>query len=795
MKKILFAALLLIHTLSSFSQHRITGTVIDGQTRQPLSGANVVMDQNNFSMPSGKDGSFSFTSVPAGSYLLVVSFVGYQSYRKEIQVNGNVSLNIELFLTDLTAEGVIISASRVPQDAPATLTRLGKIEIQARNTGQDLPFVIGQIPSAVVTSDAGTGFGYTGLRIRGTDMTRINVTINGIPFNDPESHEVYWVDIPDIASSIDNIEIQRGVGTSSNGASSFGASINIQTTKVTTRPFALYQAQAGSYNTFRNTLSFGTGLLHDKLSIEGRVTKISSDGYIDRASASLKSFFVSGSWVAKKYFIKTNIFSGKERTYQAWYGIPSDILDTNRTYNPAGMYIDYNGKTQFYDNQVDDYQQDHYQALGSISLSSSTTLNAAIHLTHGKGYYEQYEQSEFAPYQMTPVSQIPYPTDLITRKWLDNYFYGTNISATIKKERLDLTLGGAWTKYEGDHFGKVIWANQAFVQPTFDYQWYFNRGKKTELNIYGKLLYNLTKSLNLLADLQWRNIQYEMKGIEEDMNDITQKHPYSFVNPKIGVSYKIAANQQVKLNLGMTNREPSRTNFKDADLGKTPKPEKLFDTEFGYSLQTKRYSAEATLYLMDYQDQLVLTGQINSVGAPIMVNVPQSYRAGIELSGQAKLTTWLDWQANLTLSRNRIKNFTEYVDNWDTGSQLVNELGETHLSFSPEWVFNSILLVKPLRHFSVSISTKGVGKQYLDNTSGDHTLDPYLVNDLKIAWEQRFPMFESVELSMQFNNLLSSEYETNGWVYRYYYSGRYRTMDGYFPQAPLNYLVGLTIKI
>ncbi|MCX6271741.1 MAG: TonB-dependent receptor [Bacteroidetes bacterium] len=786
---------LMLSALFSRAQYSLNGIVKDKLTGTFLSGANVLLKDSRFSGQTGINGNFSFTGISAGKYDLQVSYLGYRTYYQEININSDKQLEILLEPVSILSEGVIIRGTRLPDKAPATYTRLSKTDLEKNNTGQDLPFVIRNIPSAVVTSDGGTGVGYTGIRIRGTDMTRINVTVNGIPFNDPESHEVYWVDIPDIASSIDNIEIQRGVGTSTNGASSFGASINIQTDKIQTRPFATSSSAFGSFNTLKSTLCLGTGLISDHFSFEGRLSRISTDGYIDRATASLKSYFLSGTYLGKNFFIKTNIFSGKERTYQAWDGIPSNILDTNRTYNLTGSYIDGNGRTQFYKNEVDDYQQDHYQLFGSVVLSKGINLNLALHYTHGEGYYEQYKQEQYEKYALIPLFNLLLTTDLVTRKWLRNDFYGITYSLTMDKKNISWVFGGAWNQYLGDHFGKVIWTSLPFVQRTYDYQWYFNEGAKNDANVFCKGLWSINEQYRLMVDVQYRHIDYSLKGKEDDFRDITQHHLFDFFNPKAGIVFQLTKDQSVNLNIGMANREPNRSNYQDAEPGLVPKPEQLYNVEFGYNLNFKRLHFSSNLYYMDYSNQLVLTGKINSVGAAIMSNVPRSYRTGIELVLQTALLSWLDWESNITLSRNKVLHFTEYIDNWDEGGQIVKPKGETNLSFSPEIIANSSFSAH-YKHFSCQLLSKYIGKQYIDNTSDEsRRLHPYLVNDLKLSYQFSSSLFQGIECSLLINNVLDEKYETNAWVYRYYYEGSYQKMDGYFPQAFRNYLLGLTIKM
>jgi iron complex outermembrane receptor protein len=782
--------------VNTFAQFKVSGTITDQATGEVLPSASVRLENTDLATLTSTDGRYQLTQVPQGKYTLIVSFVGYKTVKQTFTVSKNSTLDISLAPGILLKEEAVITATRVPAKAPATLTHLDNKEIREKNIGLDLPYLLSGIPSAVITSDAGTGIGYTGIRIRGTDMTRINVTVNGIPFNDAESHEVYWVDLPDIASSIDNIEIQRGVGTSSNGASSFGGSINILTSKTQDKPYGELNTSYGSYNSFRTTVNAGSGLINRKFSVDARLSRIKSDGYIDRASADLKSFFISSAYLSKKTMIKLNVFSGKERTYQAWDGVPGDILDTNRTYNVNGMHSDTTGKILFYSDEVDDYLQSNYQLLFNQDLAKNANLNVALHYTHGKGYYEQYRQdADPAAYGLLNPDSIS-STDLVTRKWLDNDFYGLTWSLSAEIKKWSLIFGGAWNQYLGDHFGNVIWS-QVHLQPqNTDGQWYFNQGDKKEANFYTKALWSLNTQFSFLADIQYRFIDYSIDGYDDDYRDLTQNHGYRFVNPKAGIHYTISRQQSLHLYAGIAHREPNRTNFKDADPGRSPEPEQLFNYELGYEFKKNKYNFALNLYFMDYKDQLVLTGKINNVGAPVMVNVPSSHRAGLELAYGLPLCRWLQWSGNLTLSRNKIKNFTEYTDNWTDGGQISNEIHTSDLSFSPNIVANSILTAILKENTKISLTTKYVGKQYIDNTSSDdRKLDPYLVSDLRVSYSTRKLFFTEVEFSFMVNNLFSELYETNAWVYRYYYEGSYHKLDGFFPQAPRNIMAGLKIRI
>lgn len=777
----------LILPFAANAQVTLSGSITDNENNKPVCGANIRIENTFLATFSDSKGEFNIPKVKKGTYLLKVSCLGYKTYTKEVSLQQSTHLDIILQHNSILTDEVIISSTRVKENAPTTFNNLDQKEIKKVNMGRDLPFMMESMPSVVVTSDAGNGIGYTGMRIRGTDMSRINVTINGIPYNEAETQEVYFVDVPDLASSIDNVQVQRGVGTSSNGAATFGGSINIETNKINAEPYAEINSAYGSFNSARNSANFGTGMLAKHWTIDGRVSVVSSDGFIDRATSNLKSYMLSGTYVGKKDLVKFNIISGSERTYLAWDGIPSYILDTNRTYN---------GFT--YKNETDNYQQDHYQLFYSREFTKDLFLNTALHYTRGKGYYEQYKEGkDFTDYGIDPLiigNDTITQTNLVQRKWMSNYFYGGTWSLDYKKNSLSAILGGAYNEYIGDHYGRVIWAQYA-SNAFIDYEWYRNDGTKKDFNSYLKVNYSLLDKISLYGDMQYRHVYYKLNGIDDDYRVLTQNHSYDFFNPKAGISYDLSDNNNLYFSFAIANREPSRSNFKDADPGLMPKPEQLYDYELGYRFKTTVASFTANLYYMNYKDQLVLTGKINDVGAAIMTNVPKSYRQGIELSSIYAPCKYFSWDANLTLSENKIKNFSEYVDNWDEGGQVENKLGTTDLSFSPNVVANNRFTVSPFKNFSVNILTKYVGKQYADNTSSnDRSLDAYLVNNLMLNYTFSTKLIKNIGFSLQINNLLDEEYETNAWVYRYYYEGTYSKEDGYFPQAGRNVMAGVNLK-
>lgn len=794
---------------ASFAQFSVSG-MVKNEEGGILPGATVTLNGTYRGTITNEKGRFTFDKLKAGDYELQVSFIGYEKRTIPVQLNHAVDLQIQLSRSSILTEEVLVSATRAGDKTPVAKTTVDRQAIESRNMGQDIPYLLTMSPSFVATSDAGAGVGYTNFRIRGTHLNRINVTINGIPMNDAESHGTWFVDIPDLAGSIENIQIQRGVGTSTNGAAAFGATINLQTAGLNKDAYAAYSSSAGSFNTFRNSVSAGTGLISDHFTVDVRLSKVSSDGFIDRASSDLKSFFASAGYYSGNTMLKLNVFSGFEETYQAWWGVPSvrlkNDLEGMQRYEDHWLYtpkqteemINSNSRTYnyyTYENEVDHYQQDHYQMLFSHKFNQALNLNAALHYTYGRGYYEGYKYDEaYEDYQMTAPEGTE-TTDLVTRKWLDNDFYGATLSLNYHVNQSSFTFGGGYNVYDGRHFGQVIWA-QYMGQNEKDHEWYRGTGLKKDFNVFGKYNLQLTETLNLFADLQYRHINYEIDGIDDDLRDLTQSHQFNFFNPKFGLFYRPNSSQEAYLSFARANREPNRSNFVDVDEGDpTPKYETLNDFEAGYTWKTSRFLLGANLYYMDYKDQLVQTGEVNDVGTPLLVNVDDSYRAGIELTGGLKISAKLNWDANVTLSQNKVKNFTEYVDNWDTWEQEAFELGKTDLSFSPNVIVNSQLSYKPAAALNVSLLSNYVSDQYIDNTSGnDRKLDAWFVNNLKVDYSIKGMLFKEIKLHLMVNNLFDTRYESNAWVYSYIFGDNRYKMDGYFPQAGRHFFAGIDFK-
>jgi iron complex outermembrane receptor protein len=787
-KLFLLPAMLIAFPLITFSQFTISGKVCNKETNETLPSANVKIENSWQVSSTDASGNFSITKLKKNNYQISVSYVGYKSYNENIEVDNDINITIKLEKTSLLQDEVIISATKADNKSATTFKNIDKKEIKEINLGKDLPYLISSSPSTVVTSDAGAGVGYTGIRIRGSDITRINVTVNGIPINDPESQGVYWVNMPDFASSIDNIQIQRGVGTSTNGAAAFGASINIQTLKLNAEPYAEINSSYGSYNTSKNTLSFGTGLINKKFSVDGRLSKLYSDGYIDRAFSDLKSFFVSGSYYGNKSILKLNIFSGKEKTYQAWYGVPKDSLTTNRTFNPYT-----------YENQTDNYQQDHYQLIYSKNISKNIIINAALHYTHGRGYYEEYrENDDFANYNLDSIfigNDTITSSNLIRQRWLDNNFYGVTYSANYDNhKKLKLTLGGAYNIYDGNHFGKVIWAQFASNSNIND-NYYSNKGKKKDFNIFGKGLYRLSKKFSAFADIQFRNVNYAFVGYDNNLINVDQKVILNFMNPKAGLNFEFNDNNSVYASFSIGNKEPNRDDYVQSSVNSRPKSENLQDIEFGFknSGLNKRFSINC--FYMNYKNQLVLTGEINDVGEYNRTNIAKSYRAGIEFDGTLRIIKSIVLSVNAAYSLNKIKDFNEYIDVWDDGSQTLNSYKETDIAFSPSIIAGGNLNYSPIKNLDINFASKYVGEQFLDNTSNkNRIISPFTVTDFRISYNIKTKFIKEIGINFMINNLFNTKYQSNGWTYSYIYGGESHTDNYYYPQAMRNFMVGLNFK-
>jgi iron complex outermembrane recepter protein len=822
MKKVLVLLVALFAMpLGLLAQYTLSGDVRSSETNELLSGASVRLLNAGRGQASDASGSFRFTNLQAGTYTLKITYVGHKALEQQVILAADQHLQLQLQNDGLLAEEVIVTATRASEQTPTTFTQVSREELQKQNLGQDIPFLLNFTPSVVVTSDAGAGVGYTGLRIRGSDATRINVTVNGIPMNDAESHGTFWVNTPDLASSVDNIQIQRGVGTSTNGAAAFGASLNIQTERLNPEPYGEVQLGAGSFNTQRYTLKAGTGLLKNHFAIDARLSKISSDGYIDRSFSDLRSFFVSGGYYDDKTLLKVNVFSGREHTYQAWYGTPEAVVrgdqdgieayiarnwisdpEQLRNLRTAGRTYNY----YTYENETDNYQQDHYQLIFGRDLSSNLQLNLAGHYTRGRGYYEQFRRNDrLSNYGLEPIvmgETTISRTDLVRQRWLDNHFGGFTYSLNWEPtSTLKLVWGGGWNQYDGDHFGEIIWARYAGTSNLGD-RYYDNNAVKTDFNSFLKGYYALTPQLDLYGDIQYRTIDYRFGGLNNDRTLIEGDYTYHFLNPKGGLSYRLSPGNRLYASYAIAHREPVRRDFTDAPmhaegLGRAiPKPEVLRNLEIGYEARLSRQlQLGANYYLMDYKDQLVLTGEINDVGSSIRINVPESYRTGVELQGIYSPLQLLKLEANATLSRNRIRRFDDVLVNYDSDQLVRTEIRNSPIAFSPNLIANGILSLYPMRQLELSLLSKYVSRQYLDNTGTDsRSLDAYWVNDLRANWSLRPRFVEEIRLNLLVNNIFNTLYSSNGYTFGYIAGDQTIHEVFLYPQAGTNFLIGATVR-
>lgn len=813
LKTIFTGSLLAVSTLA-FSQFSISGKVTAKKGQEAIPGATISINNTFLNTQSKSDGSFEIKNLKAGSYVLRISFVGYQAMTDSLRVEADVNKTYELEESTVLMDEVIVSSTRADEKSAMAYSVVSKEQIAAQNLGQDLPYLLNQLPSVVTTSDAGAGVGYTGIRIRGSDATRVNVTINGIPVNDAESQGTYWVDLPDIASSIESIQLQRGVGTSTNGAGAFGGSLNIQTTKLNPKGYGEWNSSYGSFNTMKNTVSAGSGLINDKFAVDARLSKISSDGFIDRASSDLRSYYLSAAYYGKKNIVKFITFSGYEETYQAWYGIPqsklrndkdgmidyifnnyldaeeaSNLLNSgSRTYNPYT-----------YNNQVDHYVQNYYQLHFSHEFNRNWNSNIALHYTKGKGYYEEFKKDQaFSSYGLPDAyigGDTISSTNLVRRRWLDNDFYGATFSVNYNSfKKLSAVIGGAWNNYYGLHYGEIIWAQYA-TNSEIHQHYYNDTANKSDFNIFVKANYAATKKLNVFADLQYRMVNYSFLGFDDSLKNVEQSAALSFFNPKVGVSYELKENVSVYASYSIGNKEPGRDDYTQSTPSSRPKPETLNDLEIGYKHSTKMAMWGLNLYYMDYKNQLVLTGEINDVGAYNRTNVAKSYREGIEAELGIKLLKSLTWNANITFSKNKIKGFKEYIDNYDSTAQSVIVYNESDIAFSPNIIAGSVLCFEPVKNLKFSFISKYVGKQYLDNTSNEERrLDAFFVNDLRINYSFKTKLIPEIGFALTLNNLFGEQYESNGYTWGYIAGGKHIVENFYYPQAGINYLAGLTLK-
>jgi iron complex outermembrane receptor protein len=691
-------------------------------------------------------------------------------------------------------DAVLIQAIRVKEDAPITHSNVDKEEIQKRNLGQDIPILLNYLPSVVTASDAGAGVGYTYIRVRGSDASRVNVTLNGIPFNDAESQGTFWVNLPDFASSVQSLQLQRGVGTSTNGSGAFGASLNILTDAISEEAYAELANSVGSFNTLKHTLRFSTGMLNEHVEVSGRLSNITSDGYVDRASSDLKSYFLQAAYRDFNTQLKLIAFGGREETYQAYFGIDAETLENDRTFNPAGLYTDENGNIRFYDNEVDNYAQDHYQLIWNQRYNTHWSSNVSLNYTYGRGYFEQFKEDGDLEFHGIGPIEIGGETitnaDLIRRRWLDNDFYAINADVQYKEQGFDITSGAFYSYYDGDHFGEVIWSQFAGNTSIRD-RYYFGVGEKSEFSVFSKANWKIGNQWSVFADLQGRFINYDTSGNTADLIDLNVSENYNFFNPKAGVSFELNKSNQFYASYGRANREPRRSDFEQGIFT----PERLDDFELGWRYNSEKVQVSTNAYFMDYRDQLVLTGEIDDVGAPIRATSGKSYRLGLEVDASVALSEKISLRPNIALSSNKNVDFVT-----SRNGQLVN-LGNTNISFSPGIVGGNSIEYRPLKNLQIAWLSKYVGEQYMGNIDSEVSkLDAYFINDLNVVYElENVPLAKSVVLTALVNNIFNVEYVANGYFFTFdddfSNPGTVTTVEGagFYPQATINFLLGASI--
>lgn len=704
-------------------------------------------------------------------------------------ISSQEKINDTIQGTEQKLDEVIVQAVRAKFSSPISFSNVTKKDISSRNLGQDLPILLNFLPSVVTTSDAGAGIGYTGIRIRGVSPQSTNITINGIPFNDAESHGTYWVNLPDFSSSVESLQVQRGIGTSTNGSGAFGASINILTDAVSENAFALISSSIGSYNTFKNTIKFSTGKINNKFELSGRLSKINSDGYVDRAFSDLKSYFVQASYTDDNTLIKALTFGGHERGYQAWYGITREQIKENRKQNPYT-----------YENEIDNYKQDHFQFHWNEKLNLRWSTNLGLNYTDGRGYFEQYrEDDSIEGYSGILSSDFDSngdelgTTDLIRRRWLDNDFYVLNASVDYNSKNLNLNFSSFYSSYSGDHYGEIIWARTFSQNGKIRDRYYEGNGNKKDFSLFSKASFNFGKKTELYTDFQFRKVSYKTTGLTSDLVSMLLDKKYNFFNPKFGISYKFKPNSMLYFSFARANREPSRSDY-EANL--RVKPEELNDLELGWRLRNEKIKLNINSYYMFYSNQLVLTGELDDVGSPIRTNSGKSYRLGIEIDNFIELSDLITLQSNLTISSNKNKEIISKVDG------KIYKYGKTNISFSPDLIASNIIKYSPNNFIDVSLLSKYVGEQYMSNNDSKNSLlESYFINDLNLTYDIRSnKLFDSITLSALINNLFNIEYISNGYYYTYDDTwsnpDEVVTLDGagYYPQATRNFLFGVLLK-
>ena len=806
------------------SQVKLSGIVTD-QSGNALSEANIIIKDTYLVTSSDLNGQFAFSGLKPGNYQLHITYIGFEKSEVIVDLKQDTLIEIALIFSPVITQEFTVTATRADEHTPIVYSTITKKEIEDNNVGQDIPELLNQSPSMVSTSDAGTGIGYSYLRLRGADQTSINVTINGVPVNDAESQNVFWVDLPDIASSTQDIQIQRGVGISTNGAGAFGGAINLLTDDMNPDPYGQINLGFGSFNTLKGSLKLGTGLIKEHWTLNGRLSYLKSDGYLDRSGSNLISYYVSGSYTSNKTSIKLLSFGANEITQQAWNGVPRVRLENDEQgmldYASASGYgpqhtenlLTSDRRYNYYtwQDEVDNYSQFNNQLVLTQEINRNWFFNATLHYTRGKGYFEQYQYEEntyddnhFSDYGLAdPIigNDTINTSDFIRRRWLDNHFYGIVASVHYQKKKWKAWFGGAYNIYDGQHFGEVIWSTIATTY-NVPHRYYDNDAIKSDGNVFVRAQYIMNEKISFYGDLQYRIINYSFLGIDNDGNALNQEVNLEFVNPKAGLNYQLNQKNRLFISFAVGNKEPNRDDYIIAPPNDQPKSQTLYDTELGYTLNIEKLSFEAVFYNMQYNNQLIQTGEINDVGEEIRTNVKDSYRRGIELVLSWRPIKWLEWKINTTLSQNKINNHIEYIDNWETWGKDTLEANQTDLAYSPSVIGGSQLtfrlfqLINPDKSRSqtlhLNLISKYVGKQFIDNTSDDsRSLDPYFINDIRLNYSLKNKTFKNLEIIVLVRNIFNVEYVSNGWVYKYNYEGRTSNIDGLFPQAGINFLVGV----
>jgi len=778
MKKITIFLFLFVSVLTNAQKVTVSGKIVD-KNQEVLTGATVLVKETNQGISSDLDGNFTF-KLNKGTFTIRVSFIGFKTIEKNVFLDKDKEVTIVLYEDDNILDEVLVSAVRATSNIPVTYSNLSKKELTKRNLGQDIPVLLNYLPSVISSSDAGAGVGYTYLNVRGSNSERINVTINGIPYNDPESHGTFWVNLGDFASSTENLQLQRGVGTSTNGSGAFGASLNILTDAVSEHAGGEISNSFGSYGTRKHTVKFTTGKINEHLEVSGRFSNIHSDGYVDRAFTNLKSYFLQASYQDENTLIKAVSFGGAERTYQAWYGLDPQQLEEDRRQNPYT-----------YENEVDDYKQNHYQLHWNEQLNSHWSTNLGLNYTKGAGFFEQYKAEENADALNNLIED---GSDVIVRRWLDNNFYVLNFNANYKDEKLNFISGISYSKYTGDHFGEVIWGSNLASGVSFGDRYYFSDAKKIDMSVFSKATYEISEKVSSYIDLQGRFVSYKTAGLTSDRNPLDVDAKFNFFNPKAGFIYKIAVQNSVYLSYARANREANRNDFENG----VSSPEILDDIELGWRYKSDQIQLNTNIYYMSYKNQLVLTGAIDDVGAPIRATSGKSYRLGLEIDTDIKLNDQFSIKSNAAFSTNKNEDFTAPIN-----GNLIS-LGNTPLSFSPNVIVGNMLIYQPKDNFQISFLSKYVGEQFMSNLNSSvsklDVLDSYFTSDLNFVYEiATKKVFDAIIISGLINNIFNTEYVDRGYYYTYDYpdgNGNTITGDGagYYPQATRNFLVGVTLQ-